>query len=621
VESSLFRLPGLLPEDALLCGPSAWAPSDVLERRRCLLMSDPGEALDWLARDATTDTVGPSRLILIHQDVFAGVEGDGRLVEWLAHLSELNGPYLPVLMHGRLPSRQLVGFFRAGLFDALCVPIEEHAWVNMLIRAERKLVVHHQQRLILTTTGKTKDLLRGFRRELGDRAVRSTGELLRAQESLEAANRQLHDAMAELSLLYRFGRELSNAANWDEALRQILQTLSGFVGARGASLILRSAPGGSYSTRQTWQWEETAWDKVLVALQDQVDTEVARSILAPGIFRVDPSAEGYPDDRGIIALPLEHQGQRFGFLLLLTGHGERRGIADRFLPFLQAVQIVIAEEVAAAQMLDRIRDIGVFNTRVLETVRSAIWVFDETGHTVYCNRSAQELLTGDPGPTMEAAEFLFRIGRGRVEENLSGAGAQRIELIEDGKLQIDGQEGLVLPFLRQRPEGSFRGEGRIVRPDGDGVPVQLQTSHMPGRSGDTEWLVMVAEDLRETRKLEAERLKSDRLEGLVEMSATLAHEIRNPLMGLSAQAELLADQLPGDDPRGRYISVITREVERIDGTITRMLNFVRPYEPEYAPTDLGRLVADAVELCRPRASNRWPASDSSWTVDRSNRSC
>ena len=39
------------------------------------------------------------------------------------------------------------------------------------------------------------------------------------------------------------------------------------------------------------------------------------------------------------------------------------------------------------------------------------------------------------------------------------------------------------------------------------------------------------------RRAEAARLRADRLEGLVEMSATLAHEIRNPLMGLSAQAE------------------------------------------------------------------------------------
>ena len=42
---------------------------------------------------------------------------------------------------------------------------------------------------------------------------------------------------------------------------------------------------------------------------------------------------------------------------------------------------------------------------------------------------------------------------------------------------------------------------------------------------------------------------------LVAMSATLAHEIRNPLMGLSAQAELLADSLPEDDARRDRIEV------------------------------------------------------------------
>jgi signal transduction histidine kinase len=111
----------------------------------------------------------------------------------------------------------------------------------------------------------------------------------------------------------------------------------------------------------------------------------------------------------------------------------------------------------------------------------------------------------------------------------------------------------------------------------------------------------VAEDLRETRKLEAERLRSEQLEGLVEMSATLAHEIRNPLMGLSAQAELLADQLPPDDKRSRYIDVITSEVDRINATITRMLNFVRPYEPDYSLKSVRELCRDALDLTEIRA--------------------
>ncbi len=88
------------------------------------------------------------------------------------------------------------------------------------------------------------------------------------------------------------------------------------------------------------------------------------------------------------------------------------------------------------------------------------------------------------------------------------------------------------------------------------------------------------------------------------MSATLAHEIRNPLMGLSAQAELLAEQLPPQDKRSRYIEVITGEVDRINETITRMLNFVRPYEPSRSTVCVARLAMDAVELVRPRADEK-----------------
>jgi len=105
------------------------------------------------------------------------------------------------------------------------------------------------------------------------------------------------------------------------------------------------------------------------------------------------------------------------------------------------------------------------------------------------------------------------------------------------------------------------------------------------------------------------------LEGLVEMSATLAHEIRNPLMGLSAQAELLAEQLGPGDPKSRYIEVIIGEVERINETITRMLNYVRPYRPRLTETAFHPLALDVLDLVAPRAKTKdvavaltpWPA--------------
>jgi len=604
MDSTLFALPEPLPQDAVFVGPAGWISPETAQERRLRVHTDPARVRADLAT-AGGGGASPTRLVIAHQDTFAGDAGADHLERWLEDLAELPAPPLVVLLHGRLASGQLVRFFRAGLFDALPLPLDPLAWVNLLIRIERRLERREQGRLVLAAAGETREMLRRLRRSLSEEAERSTGELLRAQESLAAANRQLSDAMAELSLLYRFGRRLSSARNWDEVLREILRNLADFVGASGAALILRSAPGGACSPRQTWRWEERSWDRVLVDLQDQVDAAVAESIMAPGVFRIDPQARGESSEqRRVIALPLDHQELSVGFLLLLFADPERRAAAaERFLPFLQAVQVMVGEEVAAAQMLDRIRDIGAFNARVLETVRSAIWVLNEGGQTVFLNRAARELLTGAGAAGVPADDFLATIGRGRRAGPVAPHDGVP-ELLLDGRLALDDQRGPLPAFLRGRPGGEHRGEGHVVRSDGEHIPVLVQTGRMPGRGGDEQWLVVVAEDLRESRILEAERLRADRLEGLVEMSATLAHEIRNPLMGLSAQAELLAGQLAADDERRRYLDVITREVGRIDDTISRMLNFVRPYAPEFAPTDLRGLAEDAAALVAPRAQPR-----------------
>jgi len=612
MENSLFRLPDLLPDGAVLLGPEPWITQEVSRGQKIQPFSQPEEAARWLKDQTARSHPGSeslsdvSRLIFIHQDCFAGSAGADLLVSWLDDLRSLQGPFLPILLHGNLEGQQLVRFFRAGLFDALAGPLKSPDWINMLIRAEKRLQLRKHSQLLLAETGPARNKLRELHNQIEGQATKNAGELLRAQESLEVANRQLTEAMEELSLLYKFGRELSQAANWDGVLRNILKSLGDFISAGGAALILKSAPGGSYSPRKTWHWNESSWDKVLVNLQDQVDAAVAESIMGPGVFSVDPENSEDKEEKGkrIIALPLEFQEVRLGYLLLMFTTPEAREVVNqKYLPFLQTVQVVLSEEIAGAQMLDRIRDIGAFNSRVLETVSSAIWVVSEEGKTVFCNRSGQEMLTGQASSIETPDEFMFQIGRGRHQDTLE-LYDELPELFLDARLILDEINGLLMPALRQCPEGEFRGEGVILSTAGAGIPVLVQTALMPGPGPEEPWLVIVAEDLRETRKLEAERARSQQLESLVEMSATLAHEIRNPLMGLSAQAELLSDHLPENDPKTRYIQVITGEVDRINNTITRMLNYVRPYEPHYEKTDLVELCDHVLDLAAAQADER-----------------
>ncbi|MFO7653913.1 MAG: ATP-binding protein [Candidatus Krumholzibacteriia bacterium] len=627
----------LLPRGSLAVGRAGWRPPaatvdgplPVAESPRDLAIRSEPDAPEPDAPEAAAPeaaahgaAAGPALeppLVLLQSERLAA-EPDGG-VALVAELRRRLPGHCPVLVGETLPAPDIARALGvAGLFAIQELPATADDWRRLRGRAGAEVHARREAEALQDEARGVQRRLQEHRELIRAEADAAAAELLRTQTELAAANRELSDHMEQLSLLYRFGRELSTAPNWDETLEGLLRSLAEFVEAAGAALILRSAPGGPYAARQTYRWDETSWDKVLLNLHGQVDAEVAESMLAPGVFRVAAAAgEVAGRDRRIIALPLEHQELRLGYLLLLRratgpdtgedGEGGDDAPPRRLLPFLQTVQMVLSEEVAAAQMLDRMRSIGSFNARVLETVSSGIWVLDGEGRTVFCNRAGRELLTGRKHLADPETELVFTIGRGRWRQGESDTPRERgatalPELFLDGLLRLPGISGPPLARLRNRGEAGFRGEANVRREDGATVPVRLQTATMPGRVAGEQWLVIVADDLREARKLEAERLRADRLEGLVEMSAGLAHEIRNPLMGLSAQAELLADQLPPKDPRKRYIDIITGEVARIEGTITRLLSFVRPYEPRLSEAALPDLAAECLDLVRPRAERR-----------------
>jgi len=553
------------------------------------------------------DCVPAGLLVVLPADPAAGGEIDD-LGDLVRELRALNAGALPVLLHGGDDDERLTDGFRAGLFDAVRIG-DNRGWSKMLARAAERLRVFDEMAQLGLRQRESTSRLRDHKRRLQEQLVRAGDDLVRSHERLEHVNQALTEHMDQLSLLYTIGRELSTSTNWDSTLESLLGTMADFVGAQGAALVLRPAPGAPFAPRQTFHWCEAAWDKVLARLEAErrrsgFDEEES------AIITLEPETGSEADGLPVVAaLSLEHMHTCLGYLLLLD-FPPRRATSGQ-LAFLRTAQIILAEEVAAAQMLDRMRELGTFNSRVLESVASGIWVLDEMGRTIYCNRGAHEMLTGREQAPRIVTETSPMIGRGRsADADGPSAAFFRIntshlqglpELLLDGILRLEDSEGPALAALSRVDPDPFYGEGRVVRADGTTLPVMLQSSLMPGRGRDEMWRVAVLEDLRPAKRLAEEKRRADNLQSLVEMSATLAHEIRNPLMGLSAQAELLSDSFAPGDERRRYIDVITGEVDRINDTITRMLQFVRPYEPVRTRVDLGALMRDCLMLARPRA--------------------
>ncbi|MFH1569975.1 MAG: ATP-binding protein [Gemmatimonadota bacterium] len=86
---------------------------------------------------------------------------------------------------------------------------------------------------------------------------------------------------------------------------------------------------------------------------------------------------------------------------------------------------------------------------------------------------------------------------------------------------------------------------------------------------------------------------------LRQMLAGVAHEIRNPLGGIEIYAGLIADDLPGDDPRKQHIQKVIGEVRTLNAVISEFLAFARPATPDPEAMAVRPVVEDAAFLLSP----------------------
>ena len=115
----------------------------------------------------------------------------------------------------------------------------------------------------------------------------------------------------------------------------------------------------------------------------------------------------------------------------------------------------------------------------------------------------------------------------------------------------------------------------------------------------------LAQANRELREAQAEVQRSERLAALGQLSAGLAHEIRNPLGVISASAEILEKNVAGENQVAREVSGFIRsEVHRTNELVTRFLNFTRPSPPQKELASLNDVIRGAVSQLREKVKDR-----------------
>ncbi len=379
------------------------------------------------------------------------------------------------------------------------------------------------------------------------------------------------------------GRDLGEDENWSDALDRFLMALVSFMGADGAGLLLFSEGTRSLSARATFHLEEPLVDPAI----DTIREGWARHARGNEIHPLESYGSGRPtscleraEPWRVTIIPLRHRGRALGFLLLdkvYAGGGD----FERDYHFLSTLQTIFGEEIASASYISDLRQLSRFNNKVLDNIRSGVVTTDLNGNIRYANLLAGEMCPRVQRPRPETRPVHF--------DDLFRVPAQA-----KGPLARFADSGVDTEVTEVECHGR----------EGDVFPARLRMTRMHDDHLNGTVVVGIFEDLSEHKRMEEELRRNDRLRSLGQLSASVAHEIRNPLAGIATTAEVLGERLRGDDGTVKYIRTMLDEISRLDAIVRNLLAFARPPRPTLAPCRVRDVLARVEQLVADAATRR-----------------
>jgi two-component system, NtrC family, sensor histidine kinase PilS len=237
--------------------------------------------------------------------------------------------------------------------------------------------------------------------------------------------------------------------------------------------------------------------------------------------------------------------------------------------FASRIKVMTAEHEALAGELRQAR---LEASDVLHNLVSGVLTVDADGNLLFSNPAAEQILG------FRAREWL---GRAFLPE------LARLSPEFWAAVAATARRGIRL----MRVEATVRRGERSF-------PVGLTTTTISGSGGLPPRVTAIFTDISDSKRLEELHLRAERLEAVAELSASLAHEIKNPLASIRSSVEQLARSTRTNPDEKFLAGLIVRESDRLSRLLSEFLDFSRVRVTEYHTVDLGTVAAAAVRLVR-----------------------
>ncbi|GFE58460.1 PAS domain-containing sensor histidine kinase [Geobacter sp. AOG1] len=140
------------------------------------------------------------------------------------------------------------------------------------------------------------------------------------------------------------------------------------------------------------------------------------------------------------------------------------------------------------------------------------------------------------------------------------------------------------------------GEVEYFSDQGTKLIIGFKSVPLTDMQGNRQGAIINLLDLTQIKRMEAELKKADRLAAIGELSARIAHEIRNPLAAISGSVQLIAQGAAISDGDKRLLTIVERESDRLNLLISDFLAYARPAAPEKTTVVLHNFIKEMQSL-------------------------
>jgi len=207
---------------------------------------------------------------------------------------------------------------------------------------------------------------------------------------------------------------------------------------------------------------------------------------------------------------------------------------------------------------------------ILESINSGVLAVDRDGKITLFNRAAEEILG------YRASEVLGKDYLGILGQDLK-IPKTPIHTLKTKKVHLNEEKEVSTKSKRK-------------------IPLGFSTSLLTDADGNLLGAVETFFDLSHIKRLEEEISRVKTLAALGEMAATVAHEVRNPLGGISGFADILEKDLAPDDPRQRWVRKIIEGVEILNRLVINLLNYTKEVKLSPCKVNFTKFLEDTLNF-------------------------